>query len=43
MTNADLQFLTVDQWVHRFADIGVQQDKAEQPNTIRNTNGFFLK
>src|SRR6516165_2843963 len=30
MTNADLQFLTVDQWVHRFADIGVQQDKAEQ-------------
>jgi hypothetical protein len=30
MTNADLQFLTVDQLVHRFADIGVQQDKAEQ-------------
>ena len=30
MTNADLQFLTDDQLVHRFADIGVQQDKAEQ-------------
>lgn len=39
----DLTACTVDQLVDRFAAIGVEQDKTEQPKTMQGTGGSSLK